>query len=180
MRVVPIVMTMLFLIVPAIARAQTLDVHGSAGPTVNGVGYNVAAGVGFSPTSRLTFMVDIDRTHLSTQVETDARGTISTFRGGTVTLAIAALRVSFLGRDRVGPYAVAGFGAGVSKPNVTPTFPNRVTNDVRAPFFGGGFRVPLNEHLDLFADGRMMLVVGTDADELFAVAPIRAGVSWRF
>lgn len=180
MRVVPVVMIVLLLSVPAITSAQTFDVHGSAGPTLNEAGYSVAAGVGFSPTSRLTFMVDFDQTHLSTQVETDARGSIATFRGGTVTLATAALRVSLFDRDRVGPYAIAGLGAGVSKPNVTPTFPNRVTNDVRAPFLGGGIEVPLRERLTFFADGRMMLVVGTESDELLAVAPIRAGVAWRF
>jgi hypothetical protein len=173
-------MALLLMMVPAVTGAQTFELHGSAGPTMPDAGYSLAAGIGFTPTSRVTFVVDVERTHLSTQVETDARGSISTFRGGTVTLASAGLRVSLFGSDRVGPYAIAGLAAGVSRPNVTPTFPSRVTNDVRAPFFGGGFRVPLNEHLDLFADGRMMLVVGTDADELFAVAPIRAGVSWRF
>lgn len=143
-------------------------------------GYSVAAGVGFSPTSRLTFLVDVERTHLSTQVETDPRGSITTFRGGAVTLGTAALRVSVFGLDRIGPYAIAGFGAGVSKPHVTPTFPTRVTNNVYAPFVGGGFQVPLNDRLTIFADGRMMLVVGTESDELLGVAPIRAGVTWRF
>jgi hypothetical protein len=38
--------------------------------------------------------------------------------------------------------------------------------------------VPLNERVDLFADGRMML--GAEAEELLAVAPIRAGLTWRF
>lgn len=173
-------MTALLLMVPAMTTAQTFELHGSAGPTLSDAGYSVAAGIGFSPTSRLTFLVDVERTHLSTQVETDPRGSITTFRGGTVTLGTAALRVSLFARDRIGPYAIAGFGAGVSKPHVTPTFPNRVTNDVRAPFLGGGFQVPLNDRLTVFADGRMMLVIGTESDELLGVAPIRAGVSWRF
>ena len=180
MRVIPALITLVLLFMPAVTSGQTFELHGSAGPTVTDAGYSVAAGIGFSPTSRVTFLIDVERTHLSTQVETDPRGSIATFRGGSVTLAAAAVRVSLLGSDRIGPYAIAGLAAGVSTPNVTPTFPSRVTNDVRAPFFGGGFRVPLNEHLDLFADGRMMLVIGTEADELFAVAPIRAGVSWRF
>jgi hypothetical protein len=168
------------LLVPAIAAAQTFDLHGSAGPTVTDAGYSLAGGVGFSPASRLTFVVDVEQTHLSTRVETDSRGSITTFRGGTVTLGTAALRVSLFGSDRIGPYAIAGFGAGVSKPNVTPTFPNRVTNNVFAPFVGGGLQVPLNDHLTIFADGRMMLVVGTESDELLGVVPIRAGVAWRF
>lgn len=173
-------MAVLLLTVSATARAQTFDVHGSAGPTVTDAGYSVAAGVGFSPTSRLTFLVDVERTHLSTRVQADPRGSITTFRGGTVTLGAAALRVSLFGSDRSGPYALAGLAAGVSRPHVTPTFPSRITNDVRAPFFGGGFQVPLTDRLNLFADGRLMLVVGTEADELFAVAPVRAGLTWRF
>ena len=32
--------------------------------------------------------------------------------------------------------------------------------------------------VSLFADGRMM--IGAEAGELLAVAPIRAGVAWRF
>jgi hypothetical protein len=168
------------LLMPPIATAQSFELHGSAGPTLTDAGYSLAAGVGLSPISRLTFLVDVEQTHLSTRVETDPRGSITTFRGGTVTLGTAALRVSLFGRDRIGPYAIAGFGAGVSKPNVTPTFPNRVTNNVFAPFVGGGFQVPLNEHLTIFADGRMMLVVGRESDELLGVAPIRGGVAWRF
>ena len=180
MRVVSSFITVLMLCIPAIARAQTFELSASAGPTITDPGYSLAAGIGFSPTSRLTFLVDVERTHLSTQVETDARGTISTFRGGHVTLGTAALRVSLFGRDRIGPYAIAGFGAGVSKPHVTATFPSRVTHDVRAPFIGGGVQLPVGDHFNIFADGRMMLVVGTDSDELIGVAPIRAGFSWRF
>ena len=168
------------LMAPTITSAQTFELRGSAGTTLPDAGYSFAAGVGFSPTSRLTFLVDVERTHLSTQVQTDTRGSITTFRGGNVTLATAALRVSLFGRDRIGPYAIAGFGAGVSQPNVTPTFPSRVTNDVRAPFLGGGIQLPLNDRLNIFADGRLMLVVGTESDELLAITPIRAGVSWRF
>ena len=136
-------------------------------------------GLAFSPTSRLTFMVDIERTHLSSQSTRTPRVT-SAFRGGTVTLAAPALRVSLLGGDRVGPYGIVGLAAGVSRPNVTDLFPGRVTNEVRAPFAGGGIQVPLRNRVTFFAEARMMLVVGKGADELFAVAPFRAGVAWRF
>ena len=71
-----------------------------------------------------------------------------------------------------------GFAAGVSRPNVNELFPDPVTNNVRAIFFGGGIHVPLKERVSLFADARMM--VGAEAGELLAVAPIRAGVAWRF
>ena len=139
-------------------------------------GHSLAAGLAFSPTSHLTFMVDVERTHLSSQIHTDARGVTSAFRGGTVTLAAPALRVSLLGGDRVGPYGLVGLAAGVSRPNVTDLFPSRV----RGPFAGGGILVPLRNRVTFFAEARMMLVVGKEADELFAVAPFRAGIAWRF
>jgi hypothetical protein len=95
-----------------------------------------------------------------------------------LTLGSAQLRVTPFGHDRVGPYGLVGFAAGVSRPNVNEMFPDPVTNDVRAVFFGGGIHVPLKERVSLFADGRMM--VGAEAGELLAVAPIRAGVALRF
>jgi hypothetical protein len=49
---------------------------------------------------------------------------------------------------------------------------------VRAIFFGGGIHLPLRQQLSLFADARMM--VGAEAGELLAVAPLRAGLAWRF
>ena len=88
--------------------------------------------------------------------------------------------MTLLGRDRAGPYALAGMAAGVSRPNVNDLFPSRITTEVRGPFFGGGIQVPLRNRVTLFADVRMMLVIGKEADELFAVAPIRAGIAWRF
>ena len=108
----------------------------------------------------------------------DGRGGFAGFRGGTLTLGSAQLRVMPFGRDRIGPYGLVGFAAGVSHPNVNEMFPDPVTNDVRAMFFGGGIHVPLKERVSLFADGRMM--IGAEAGELLAVAPIRAGVAWSF
>jgi hypothetical protein len=95
-----------------------------------------------------------------------------------LTLGSAQLRVTPFGSNRVGPYGLVGFAAGVSRPNVNETFPDPGTNDVRAVFFGGGLHVPLQERVSLFADGRMM--IGAEAGELLAVAPIRLGVAWRF
>jgi hypothetical protein len=143
-------------------------------------GHSLAAGVGFSPMSHVTFIIDVERTHLSSQIRTYDYGVTSAFRGGTVTLVAPALRLSLLGNDRIGPYGLVGLAVGVSRPNVTDLFPNRVSSEVRAPFAGGGIQVPLRNHLTLFADARLMLVVGKNADELFALAPFRAGVAWRF
>jgi hypothetical protein len=176
-RVIPGVVLLLFL-VPTTAASQSFLVHGSAGPTLIDAGHSLAVGAGFSPTSHVTLLFDVERTHLSSRVRSDGRGGGSAFRGGTVTMGAAELRVTLLSRDRITPYGLAGFGAGVSRPNVNERFPERHTNDVRALFFGGGIQVPLREQLCLFADARM--IIGAEAGELLAVAPLRAGLAWRF
>jgi hypothetical protein len=168
----------LLLACPCIATAQSFELHGSAGPTLVETGYSLAAGIGFSPATRVTIGLDVERTHLSSQLRTDARGGVVGSRGGTLTLAAPQLRVALFSRNRVGPYGLVGFAAGVSRPNVNARFPDRVTNDVRAIFFGGGIQVPFNERLSLIADGRM--IIGGEAGELLAVAPLRVGMLWRF
>ena len=177
MRVIPALLAALFLI-PCAANGQTF-VHVSAGPTLSDRGYSLAAGLGFSPSSRLTLMASVDRTHLPSRRKVYP-GSFSEFRGGTVTLAAAEVQVSLLGRDRIGPYGLAGFATGVSRPNVTAVFPDRVSHRVGAPFLGGGIQVPLRNRLRLVADARLMLVIGTEADSLFAIAPLRAGLAWDF
>jgi hypothetical protein len=178
MRVIPVLVCLLLLACPRLASSQPFVLHGSAGPTLIDAGHSVAAGVGFSPTSHVTILLDFERTHLSSRLRSDGRGGVAGFRGGTLTLGAGELRVAPLGRGRIGPYGLAGFAAGVSRPNVNEQFPDRVTNDVRALFFGAGIHVPIKERINLFADGRMM--IGGEAGELFAAVPIRAGVEWRF
>ena len=136
------------------------------------------AGVGVSPTSRLTLFASVERTHLSSQIRREADLT-SYFRGGTYLLGSAELRFAPRGRGRVGPFAVAGFAAGVSRPNVNDVFPTPATNGARAVFGGGGLLVPLGPRLTAFADVRML--IGAEGSEgIMAVAPVRAGVAWRF
>ena len=178
MRIIPGVVLLLFLILPAPAASQSFLVHGSGGPTLVDAGHSLAVGAGFSPASHVTLLFDVERTHLSSRVRSDGRGGVSAFRGGTVTMGTAELRVTLLGRNRITPYGLAGFGAGVSRPNVNEIFPEPRTNGVRAIFFGGGIHVPLRQQLSLFADARVM--VGAEAGELLAVAPLRAGLAWRF
>ena len=178
MRVIRSLAFFLFIATPWIASAQSFVLQGSAGPTLIDSGYSLAGGIGVSPTSHLTVLFDLERTHLSSRLSSDGRGGFAGFRGGTLTLGSAQLRVTPFGRDRIGPYGLVGFAAGVSRPNVNEMFPDSVTNDVRAMFFGGGIHVPLKERVSLFADGRMM--IGAEAGELLAVAPIRVGVAWRF
>ena len=74
MRLIPAVVTVLLLFSPAIARGQTFMVHGAAGPTVTDPGNSLAAGVGFSPTSRLTIVFSAERTHLASQFRTTRKG----------------------------------------------------------------------------------------------------------
>ena len=178
MRVIAALLSLLLLACPAMASAQSFELHGSAGPTLVDTGYSLAAGIGFSPASHVTVGLDVERTHLASQLRTDGRGGLVGSRGGTLTLVAPQLRVTLFGHNRVGPYGLAGFAAGVSTPKVNELFPERVTNDVRAIFFGGGVHVPFNERLSLIIDGRM--IIGGEAGELLAVAPIRAGVIWRF
>lgn len=178
MRIIPGLVSLLFLVCPCIASGQSFSLQGSVGPTLVDTGHSLAAGIGFSPGSHVSILFDVERTHLSSRLRTDGRDGVAGFRGGALTLGSAQVHVALRGRDRIGPYGLAGFAAGVSRPHVNELFPDRVTNDVRAIFFGGGIHVPLKARISLFADGRMM--IGEEAGELLAVAPIRAGVAWRF
>ena len=162
------------------ASGQALVLQGSAGPTITDSGHSLAAGIGFSPTSRLTVFFGVERTHLSSRLTTDDQGRVSSaFRGGTITFAAAELRATLLRRDRLSPYVLGGFGAGVSRPNVNEMFPDRVTNSARVLFVGGGVHVPLRPRISVFGDVRM--VFGAEGNEgIVAFAPVRAGVAWRF
>ena len=163
---------------PAAARGQSFEFHGSAGPTITDAGHSLAVGVGVSPISRLTLLANIERTHLSGQVRRET-GSTSHFRGGTYLLGSAELRFAPRGLDRVGPFVLAGFAAGVSRPNVNEVFPTPATNAARAVFGGGGLLVPLGPRLAAFADVRML--IGAEGNEgIVAVAPVRAGVALRF
>jgi hypothetical protein len=163
---------------PAVAGAQSFELSGSAGPTITDTGNSFAAGVGYSPTSRMTIVFNVERTHLASRTSREGAG-VSSFRGGTLLLGTTELRVTPFGRDRFGPFVVVGLARGVSHPNVNQLFPHRVTNDVRGMFAGGGVRVPLSERLAVFAEARMM--IGAEGNEgMVGVAPMRAGVTWQF
>jgi hypothetical protein len=178
MRVVIVVLSLLFVASPRVVSGQLFTVHGAAGPTLIDRGYSLAAGAGITPTRHLSILFGVERTDLSSRSTSDGRGGSSAFRGGSLTVGSAQLRVAPFGHDRVGPYGLAGFAAGVSRPNVNESFADPVTNDVWAVFFGGGLLVPLTDQLNAFVDGRMM--IGDEAGELLAVLPVRAGVAWRF
>ena len=178
MRTPRILILLTMLSAPAVATGQSFEVYGSAGPTVTDTGNSVAVGAGVSPTSRITLGFAFERTHLSSRTSTFQGGS-SAFRGGTLLLGTAELRFAPAGRDRIGPYGLVGIAAGVSRPNVNDQFTNRISNGVRAVFFGGGVQVPFNERLAAFVEARPML--GTEgSDGILAIVPIRAGMSWRF
>jgi hypothetical protein len=170
----------LVLMSPSAASAQSFQLQASAGPTIIDNGYSLAAGGGFTAGSRLSVLIDWERTHISSDIQRDALGRVmSASRGGTLTLATGELRIGVLPRNRVGPYGLAGFALGTSRPNVNEAFPNAVTNDLQAVFFGGGVHVPLGARASLFADAR--LIFGAEGDDgIVGVVPIRAGLSWRF
>lgn len=173
-----VVMFGVWMLLPAHAGAQAVDLHGSAGPTLVDRGLSVAGGGGWSPWSRVTVTVDVERTALATRFASDGRGGGSAFRGGTILLAAGGVRVALFQAHRVTPYVVAGLAAGRSRPTVNDRFPDAVTNDVRAIFAGAGVEVPLAPRLGAFADVRMQ--VGGDGGEVLALAPLRAGLRWRF
>jgi hypothetical protein len=166
------------MISPAVAHGQSMELYGAAGPTITDAGNSLAIGAGFSPTSRLTVGFNFERTHLSSWTRRDGDVT-SFFRGGTLFLGTAELRVVPFRRDRFGPYGLTGIAIGLSRPNVNALFPNRVTNEVRAIFAGAGLQAPLGERITVFADVRMM-VGGEGNEAMVAVAPVRAGLVWRF
>ena len=177
MRLIPGLLCLL-LAAPGVAHGQSLELFGSAGPTLADAGHSFAVGAGFSPHSRLTLVFTFDRTHVDSQTTHYPDG-YSSFRGGTLYLGAAELRVVPFRRDRFGPYGLAGLATGMSHPNVNETFPNRVTNFVMGIFMGGGVHAPLGEQVTFFADFRM-LVGGEGREGMVAVAPLRAGMSWRF
>jgi len=163
---------------PTVAHGQAFEFYSSVGPTIPDAGFSLAAGVGFSPTSRFTLLASFECTHIAGQTRRDSR-VVSHTRGGTYLLGSGELRFVPLGRDRMGPFVLAGFAAGVSRPNVNEIFPTPVTNGARAVFGGGGLLVPLGARVSAFVDARMLL--GAEGTEgIVAVIPVRAGMAWRF
>ena len=188
MRFISGFLPLLFVLCPAVARGQSFQVHGAAGVNVVDTGHNLSygfdpgfslstgAGVGLTP--RLTLSIEIERTHRARQLQTDARGNVFGYPGGTSTLGVAQLRAALSGRDRIGPYVLVGLAGGVSRTRAIEGSPDR-THDVRAIVFGGGIHVPLGKSVSLFADGRMLLG-GEGRNGVFGIAPIRAGLAWHF
>ncbi len=178
MRKIAILIGLTLLASRGVAEAQSFELYGSGGPTVTDDGTSFAVGAGFSPTPHLTLAVSFDRTHLASRPTWTTYGG-SSFRGGTLSLGAAEVRVTPFVKTRVRPFGLIGFAAGTSRPNVTEIFQDRITNQVRAMFIGGGVDVPINDHFAFLVDGRVL--VGAEGNEgTVGVVPVRAGVAWRF
>ena len=183
MRIAGIIFIGLFLFGAGSAAAQTggrVSIQAAGGPTVIDEGYHVSGAVGFSPTSRITLLLDVERTHVFSR-STFRDGVSSKFRGGTLTSVAGEFRVSLFPHDRITPYGFVGLGAGHSRPNVNELFPNPGNNaDMRVGFAGAGIHAPIGAHASAFADGRLLIGAGTEADSFMGAVPIRIGLSWRF
>ncbi len=192
MRGMAVAVSLLFVLIPKVATSQTsaapaaapdtgregrerLSLQVAAGPTLTlvGGGNVLSAAFGYSPASRLELLVNVERNHVPFQMYG------SSTRGGTMTFVSGEVRLALLPTDRVAPFVMAGAGRGASRPNVNTAFPDRVTNDLRVLYIGGGVRVPLRRGFSLLADARCML--GLEGyDGVLGIWPVRAGVAWRF
>jgi hypothetical protein len=167
-------------IVTAQEERDRLSVQVAAGPMVTlvGGGSVLSAAFGYSPTSRLELIVNVERNHLPFQSTNIAGGSGAT-RGGSMMFASGEVRFTFLPTTRVLPFVMAGAGRGVSRPNVNDSFPNPIENDLRVLYLGGGVRIPLRHGFSLLSDARCML--GLEGyDSVLGVWPVRAGLAWRF
>jgi hypothetical protein len=164
-------------VVPATAAGQRahsgVSLQAAVGTHVNTGGDGQSVALGFSPNQRWDFLIGAERSHWPTEV-TSASAT----RGGTAMLVTGEMRFAPFTVNRVSPYALAGVGRGLSRPNVNEFFPSRVTNDAWLMSFGGGVRVDLNQRLSAFADMRSGIL--GERDVVVLVLPVRAGITWRF
>lgn len=176
------VLSLLLVLVPAIASAQSpgssFSIQAAAGPTIVDSGHTVAAAVGFSPWSRVTFLLDVQRTRINSRT-TRTDSTRSEFRGGTMTAVSGEVRVGLWPANRMTPYVLAGLGRGESRPTVNEVFPDPVTNEVGFLFFGAGVHVPVRDHLSFFGDVRV--VGGAEGyDSMIVLYPVRVGMALLF
>lgn len=141
-------------------------------------GHTLSAAVGYSPVSWLELLLNAERIHVPS-ARTQYPGGYSLSRGGTRTFISGEARFSPLPQARVSPFAMAGAGGGISRPNVTTDFPDRVSNGLRVVYVGGGVVVPLGRDISLVGDARAMVAV-EGYDSVAGVWPVRVGVAWRF
>ena len=176
------VATLLCFALPAVAAAQgsggLVSLQGAAGTNANVGGNTQSLSLGLSPGEHITVLLNAERIHMPTEVDAYPGG-VSATRGGTTTFVSGEVQVAAR-VGRVAPYVLAGAGAGRSRLNVNDLFPDPVTNTATLLFVGGGIRVPVTDHLSVFADTRFTLQAEHENDGVFLFVPVRAGLAWRF
>ena len=135
--------------------------------------------VGFAISRAVTLAATVERSHIPTKLRTYPDG-YSVTRNGTLASISGEFRLTLPVGDRWTPYGVVGRGVGESVLNVNEFFPNPITRTANLVYAGGGVRYSLSPAVALFADAKLILVSGREADDLSARLPVRAGVSFRF
>jgi hypothetical protein len=180
-------LVMLVLLSAAAASAQNAagalpqlrwSIEGAAGVQLAYTGIIQSVAFGFAPTRSLTLLIGAERSRTDDKIEFYPDGYASE-RGGLVEFVSAELRYAFFRNWRVSPYAVAGAGGGVERPNVNEFFPHGIDRKIGVIYYGGGARIPIHRRLDAFADWRL-IITGDDAAEMAVLGPLRAGIAFRF
>ena len=157
---------------------RLINVEGAAGALLNAGGFNVSGSIGYLLTRRISAHLAADMVHLPTEVNVYDGG-YGVRRGATMRLLSGEVRLAFAPSHRVSPYALAGMGFGISRPNVNQYFRGGgVTNNMRLAFTGIGVRFQVNPHLSVVADTRFALE--RERDVVGLLLPLRGGVSWSF
>ena len=173
---------LVFLALPGVASAQTaaagnsdkrISVYASAGPTMVDAGNSLSAGVGFTPTPRLTLSASVQRDHLNYRSEE-----FFSFRGGTVTTVAGDVRFNVAPGQRVSPYIFGGMGWGISRPNTAGQFTSYVSNRAQTAFAGAGLEIAVAPRVSIVGDARFVLVA--EQTDIGGMIPVRVGVAYRF
>jgi hypothetical protein len=154
------------------------SIEGAAGVQLAYTGTIQSVAFGFAPTRSLTVLIGAERSRTNDKIEFYPDGYASE-RGGVVEFVSAELRYAFFANRRVSPYAVAGAGGGIERPNVNEFFPHGVDRSIVVIYYGAGVRIPLHRRLDAYSDWRL-IVTGDDAAEMAVLGPLRAGIAFRF
>ena len=195
MRAMAIAFSLLFVLVPDIVAGQTsnvasppsragdagreeLSLHVAAGPTLIDRGNVWSAAFGYSLTSRLELLLNVERDYMSFQFER-VNGRSRAIRGGSMRFISGELRLALRPAHRVSPFALAGVGGGVSRPTVDERSPDQGTSNVFVAYIGGGVRIPLRGSFSLVSDARMIFEAD-NRDDVPVVWPVRVGVAVRF
>lgn len=164
-------------------RAQPrFSVEAGAGLQIDYTGDMQLVAVGFAPTRSLSLLLTAERSHIKDEITTYADG-FSFARGGTSRFLSGELRYAFFSTKRVSPYALAGWGGGTYRQNVSELAPSSRTQDVSVFYFGPGLRVAAHRTIDLVVDGRLttqMITTGVNRAEMGVWMPLRVGLAWRF